>query len=173
MSERRLGRTSFVTIAICLSVALWLLGDSLHGSVPSLKRWWPLFIIIGGFASGFDYFAGSRKSASLTKALLGIGWGCFFLLFTLRYFEWREGYRLWPAIPFILFVAALGGWLAAGGRGLAPGITAFLSLGIALTGAHFHWTIPLIPPLAVSWAFILIAIALVLFRGRFLKELVS
>ncbi len=172
MSEHRLGRGTFVTIAICLSVALWLLVDALGGPVPSLKRWWPLFIIIGGVASGFNFYH-SRNSAALTKALLGLGWGCFFLLFTLRYFEWSEGYRLWPVVPFILFVAALGGCLAAGVRGFGLGITSFLSLGIALTGAHFQWTLPLIPPPAVSWAFVLMSIALVLFRGRFLKEDVS
>lgn len=169
MSDHRLTRGTLVTMAICLSVALWLLVGALGGTVPSLKRWWPLFILIGGGASAFSFYQ-SRTSAALTKALLGLGWGAFFLLFTLRYFEWREAYRLWPVVVFILFVAALGGWVASGVRGLGLGITAFLSLGIALTGAHFQWTLPLIPPPAISWAFVLMAIALVLFRGRFLKE---
>jgi len=165
-SKSGLSRRSYVAIAVLLCLAAWLAADSIGWPVPAFGVWWPCFAIVGGVASIVEFFVGSRRSVSLTRGLIGIGIGAYLLLLTTGQFAWNDLRSQWPLLLALIAFAGLGGWFAAGMRGVGSGVVGFLALGFFFTAAYATWEVAwTLPPTAV-WAVTLVALAAVIFRGK-------
>ena len=152
-------RRYLVAGVVVVSVALWLILDSLGVGVPPLRRFWPIFAVIGGLASIVDYLIGGRVPASLGKGVAGIGVGILFFAFTYGQLSWLEVGDWLPALPLITGAGLLATWF--GGNRTPP----FLVLGVVgvALGATFYvdnfaWLERLMPPPALVWGVLLLVL---------------
>ncbi len=164
-------RRYLVAGVVVVTVALWLLLDSMGVAVPSWKRFWPVFPLLGGLVSTAFFFLRQGKPGALGKGVAGILTGLLFFSFTYGHLDWRQFGQWWSAIPLILGLAFLATWVA--GKMSQPPylILALIGMGLGLTGfsAHFDWLEKLMPPAAVVWGVALLGIG-GLFIWRSMKK---
>jgi hypothetical protein len=151
-------RLVLVGATVAVTLGLWLLLDSLGAPVPSLGRWWPIFLVLGGLASLADFLWFSRRPRSAGQATLGIALGMLAFAITLG---WTRLLRFWdwfPGVPLAVGLAFLTTWLADGrrrGELLLVGIT-FSVLGLLGFAARYPVILNILPSAQIVWALALV-----------------
>lgn len=154
---------------IVIAVAIWILLQAAGVAVPSLKEFWPIFVLLGGLASIADYFAGSRAPGSLGKGVAGLGIAALAFGFTTGWLSWRNFLDWFPAIPLIAGAAFLATWLADHRRTSSYLILGIVGLGLGITGyaPRLDWLERFLPSAAVSWAILLLILGIFLLWKNF------
>jgi hypothetical protein len=142
--------------------------DIMGVNVPSWGKFWPIFPLLGGVISSVFFFLRDGRPGALGKGVAGILLGLLFFSFTYGHLDWRRFGQWWPAIPLIIGVAFLATWVA--GKMTQPPylVLALLGMGLGLTGfsARYDWLEKIMPPVAVVWVIILLAVGgLFVWRG--------
>ncbi|MDX1630632.1 MAG: hypothetical protein R3234_02125 [Thermoanaerobaculia bacterium] len=126
-------RRALVVAAVFLAVGLWMVLDALGISPPPLSNHWPLFLILGGLASGVDFLAISRRPGALGLAVTGAGLGIVFYLLVLEAVQWTAP-RLWiPGILLTFGLALLSTWGADPDRSPRTLVAGTVLTGLAVT----------------------------------------
>ena len=125
--------------------------------MPSLRRFWPIFPLLGGVASSADYFFGSKRPGSLGKGVVGIGLAILFCGFTYGWLPWRRVADWAPAIPAVVGAGLFATWLA--GR-RTPGflISGVVGMVLGLSGfaLRFERLREMLPPPALIWGVLIL-----------------
>jgi len=165
-------RWALVAGIVVITLALWLLLDSMGVAVPSLGRFWPIFPLLGGLASIADFFIGSRRPSSLGRGIIATGLALLMFAFIYQVLDWRQVGQWWSAVPLIAGTAFFSSWLV-GGRKKPPLLVLGASgIGLGLTGLapHLDWLERLLPPAAVFWGILLLIVGIYLLWRAFAKR---
>ncbi|MEM7481248.1 MAG: hypothetical protein AAF481_08750 [Acidobacteriota bacterium] len=161
-STPRNRRGLMVAGAVVVTVAIWLLLDALGVGVPSLKRFWPAFVLVGGLASVVDFLVGSRRPASLGRGVAGIGFAVLFFALTYGRLSWRPLLDWLPGLPLVAGLALIATWLAGRGRRASLMASGLILTGVGVSGfaARFDWLERLLPSPVIFWAVLLLVVGL-------------
>jgi hypothetical protein len=157
-TRRSATRAALVFAAVAITLGLWLLLDTLGVDLPSLGRWWPIFLIVGGLASLADFLLLSRQPRSAGQAMLGLGLGLLFFSITLGWTRLVTFWDWFPGVPLIVGLAFLAAWLAGGrARGdlLVVGIV-FAALGLLGFVLRYPALRDILPSSELVWSLVLL-----------------
>lgn len=155
-ARRRSMRGALVLGVFALTGGLWLLLSS-QGVELAIGRLWPIFFLLGGFASLIDY-AMSRSTFSAAMTVIGVGLGVLGFALTYDYTTLGRMLDWLPSFPTILGLAFLAAWLAGGrkSQGLLVAGIVFAALGVLGFGARFEWLQAILPSAQIVWAILLL-----------------
>jgi hypothetical protein len=150
---------------VVLLTGLWILLEASGVDLPPMARHWPLYVVVGGLASIFDFLLVSRRPGALGLGVFGVVLGVDLYLLALGRVPWRQLGTWGPALYLAVGLGCLAAWLA--DRRRSPRLLVVGTIGVGLAVTFWGWGEI---PLALFWGMLLLllggALVAVVLRSR-------
>jgi hypothetical protein len=151
-------RLPLVLATLAVVLGIWLLHDATGFPMPPIRRYWPIFLLLGGLVSLAHFLWWGRSTVSAGLATLGISLGMLAFSISLGWTRLLTFWDWFPGLPLCIGLAIITSWIAGGYRRtelLLVGAI-FSTLGIVGFVARYPAIRAILPSGQFVWALLLL-----------------